>query len=74
MTNKFPAPCATCGNLVAVNAGTVQKENGRWVVTHLACAEAGQPAVMKIRTSGGSFTRNRRGRCEDAPCCGCCTI
>jgi len=20
------------------------------------------------------FTRNARGRCEDAPCCGCCTI
>lgn len=20
------------------------------------------------------FTRNRAGRCEDAPCCGCCTI
>ena len=20
------------------------------------------------------FTRNSRGRCEDAPCCGCCTI
>lgn len=20
------------------------------------------------------FTRNRAGRCIDAPCCGCCTI
>jgi hypothetical protein len=20
------------------------------------------------------FYRNRNGRCEDAPCCGCCTI
>ena len=27
-----------------------------------------------IRTSGGTFYRNRNGRCEDAPCCGCCTI
>jgi hypothetical protein len=27
-----------------------------------------------IRTSGGVFYRNKRGRCEDAPCCGCCTI
>jgi hypothetical protein len=23
---------------------------------------------------GQTFTRNRRGRCEDAPCCGCCDI
>jgi hypothetical protein len=21
-----------------------------------------------------TFTRNPRGRCEDYPCCGCCTI
>jgi hypothetical protein len=21
-----------------------------------------------------TFYRNARGRCEDAPCCGCCTI
>jgi hypothetical protein len=27
-----------------------------------------------IQTSGGTFYRNRAGRCEDAPCCGCCTI
>lgn len=23
-------------------------------------------------SSGESFTQNSRGRCEDAPCCGCC--
>lgn len=27
-----------------------------------------------FRTSGGTFFRNKAGRCEDAPCCGCCTI
>ena len=27
-----------------------------------------------FKTSGGTFYRNRNGRCEDAPCCGCCTI
>lgn len=30
--------------------------------------------VHTFRTSSGwSGTRNARGRCEDAPCCGCCT-
>jgi len=24
-------------------------------------------------SSGAVTTRNARGRCEDAPCCGCCT-
>jgi hypothetical protein len=29
--------------------------------------------VSDIWNSGGrEFYRNRRGRCEDAPCCGCC--
>lgn len=28
-----------------------------------------------VRTSSGwTGTRNNRGRCEDAPCCGCCTF
>jgi hypothetical protein len=29
---------------------------------------------IEVRTSGGTFTQNARGRCEDAPCCGCCTF
>jgi hypothetical protein len=29
--------------------------------------------VSHVWTSGGrEFYRNRKGRCEDAPCCGCC--
>lgn len=29
--------------------------------------------VSDVWTSGGrEFYRNRRGLCEDAPCCGCC--
>lgn len=27
-----------------------------------------------IQIGGQDFYRNKRGRCEDAPCCGCCTI
>lgn len=27
-----------------------------------------------ISIGGQEFYRNRKGRCEDAPCCGCCTI
>jgi hypothetical protein len=28
----------------------------------------------EVRTCEGTFYRNYAGRCEDAPCCGCCTI
>jgi hypothetical protein len=31
--------------------------------------------VSHVWTSGGrEYYRNKAGRCEDAPCCGCCTI
>lgn len=36
--------------------------------------EGGRYISDVIRTSGGEFYRNRKGKCEDAPCCGCCTI
>lgn len=47
---------------------------------HDAAAAAGRylrasmrRGVSDVWTSGGrEFYRNRRGLCEDAPCCGCC--
>jgi len=27
-----------------------------------------------IDFGSGQYYRNKNGRCEDAPCCGCCTI
>jgi len=31
--------------------------------------------VSHVWNSGGrEYYRNKAGRCEDAPCCGCCTI
>jgi hypothetical protein len=33
-----------------------------------------QRGVSHVWQSGGrEFYRNKRGRCEDAPCCGCCS-
>lgn len=34
----------------------------------------GRQGLTVIRFSSGAvITRNSRGRCEDAPCCGCCS-
>jgi hypothetical protein len=30
--------------------------------------------TMEITTSSGTFYPRAGGRCEDAPCCGCCTF
>ena len=70
--NKYQAPCGACGAVVAPHAGYVYRGRHRWIVRHLSCTD--RPSVMTIRTNSGTYTRNSNGRCEDAPCCGCCTI
>ena len=32
----------------------------------------GRSDIFQI--NGREYYRNKRGKCEDAPCCGCCTI
>ena len=45
---------------------------GAGLFSHIACDNG--PAVIGITlNSGVTLTRNARGRCEDAPCCGCCS-
>jgi len=73
--NKFAATCATCGQEVPAKGGNLERRGRRWIVRHPACAAAGRPQVYTVTLSSGhSFTRNTRGLCEDAPCCGCCTV
>ena len=75
MTNKYPGPCEHCGGTVAAHAGTCKRVGRRWIVAHTDCNVAGEGAVSHVFNIGGQeFYRNKRGRCEDAPCCGCCTI
>lgn len=77
--NKYRGQCVYCGAMVERNAGMTWRERGhrRFSVAHLACIEADSGQVVEFRVSDGyggyrSFKQNARGRCEDAPCCGCC--
>lgn len=61
---KFPGRCAATGK--AIRPGNLAQFNpARKVV--LAGSDS-------ITFGDRTFYRNRAGRCEDAPCCGCCTI
>ena len=75
MTNRFHGLC-DCGNAVPAHQGTLERTaSRRWRVVCRSCNPAGTPEVTTVRTSSGwTGTRNARGRCEDAPCCGCCTF
>ena len=62
--------------------GTWSRRAQGWIVPDDRADEARALVQGAPRSSGSSYTRfaggaeqytNRRGRCEDAPCCGCCT-
>lgn len=76
MVAKYRSTCVATGR--QINPGdtiTYQKGVGSTLVTSTAApAPEGKYISHVFRTSGGTFYRNRNGRCEDAPCCGCCTI
>lgn len=86
MTNRYDATCNTCRSHVPAGNGTLSKVRRHWRVTCHACLDtAPEAAALAIsrgnKTSYGVVTstgwvgyRNRAGRCEDAPCCGCCTF
>ena len=75
MVNKYPGRCVKCHATVPANGGELRKSKaGRFYVLHLTCADGGEGVNAFTFSSGETFIRNKRGRCEDAPCCGCCTI
>ena len=74
MVNKYAGECSVCGARVPAKGGQLERDGGAWTVRHLAC-KGGKAGVVEVRfSSGATMTQNRRGRCEDAPCCGCCTF
>ena len=76
MTARYPGTCrGGCGK--PIQAGEAIIFAGRGRVFHTACyhdlprADAGSSYTRFA--SGAEVFTNRRGRCEDAPCCGCCS-
>ena len=74
MVNKYPGRCRYCGGNVPAQGGTLKRAGKVWLVAHLDCSKAKAPRVSTFNIGGRAYTRNSAGRCEDAPCCGCCTI
>lgn len=72
MINRYAAHCHYCAGKVPAAGGSLFKSAGAWRVAHLACQRGERVNTLVI--GGKEYTRNARGICEDAPCCGCCTI
>jgi hypothetical protein len=70
MPARYPGKCSRTG--ARINPGDT-------IIYNTATRRAElQPDADTITFYGEHgpqhFIRNRAGRCEDAPCCGCCTI
>ena len=69
MHAKYAGRCADTGR--AFNAGDLIDYNK--AKKRAVLVAENKPVEIRF-SSGATFYRNDRGRCEDAPCCGCCTI
>ena len=84
MTARFPGQCIRTGLEVRPGDRIIFHGRGRVELlrnAELERARASETGRGRTRPVSDTFTfgdrtfyRNRNGRCEDAPCCGCCTI
>ena len=74
--NRFNSTCAVCGISVGAEEGFATKWPGSksWEVTCDEHTSTDSSNVIYFYGSGKTEYRNPKGRCIDAPCCGCCTI
>ena len=78
MIARFPGKCARTGRVIKpgdVITFTSARKPVLVQQQHNGGADNVTPYTSDVIAFGDrTFYRNRNGRCEDAPCCGCCTI
>lgn len=77
MTARYPGTCSTCAE--PIKPGDDIEHAGRGLTYHAGPCAADRdvtatpapkrPAARRYRSR---YVSAYRGRCEDAPCCGCC--
>ncbi len=75
MKARYAGKCGECGGRFPAGASIDYDRNAPKGLKsfHADCTSDENP-VVEIRTSSGTFYQRSGGRCEDAPCCGCCTF
>ena len=80
ITAKYESTCRDCGGLIlpgmTINYHRQARRGNK--TAHASCKDAtagaqGPSVVVTRFSSGAEIYRNSAGRCEDAPCCGCCS-
>ena len=72
MRARYPGRCAATG--APIKPGALIYYDGRTRRATLAPVANNYVSHVFEFGDGREYYRNKNGRCEDAPCCGCCTI
>jgi len=71
---KYPGKCIKTGKRVKPG-DLIQYDSATKHIVLIASKPSGVSSVSFFSEGvKRTFYRNVNGRCEDAPCCGCCTI
>ena len=81
ITARFSSVCPDCGSRIAAGSKVEWRKGDK--ARHVNCSNTSTPALESRGSESGivytrfssvaEVYRNRKGRCEDAPCCGCCS-
>jgi len=74
MIAKYPGKCAISGSPIRVGDNITDDTVARKAFFREHDDSRVNFITLNNQGTYKTFTRNSRGRCEDAPCCGCCTI
>jgi hypothetical protein len=72
LTARYSGNCRKCDG--PINPGDTITFLGKGRSVHADCTGRGGVIEFYFPSTGNYAYRNRAGRCEDAPCCGCCTF
>ena len=74
MLSKFASDCRACGNRIEQGTKIVRNKANNWVCENCGDSETKYTPSAPRYAIGARTQYRPRGRCEDAPCCGCgCT-
>jgi hypothetical protein len=69
---RYPGHCATTGK--PFSKGDLINYDKAKKTAVLVAENRSESITFSADGRSSTFYRNSRGRCIDAPCCGCCTI
>jgi len=74
MIARYPGTCARTGRVIRPGDVITFTAARKPVLVQQQDDRVSDTIVFFGDSGAREFYRNRAGRCEDAPCCGCCTI